>query len=149
MLPTTTGPTAPHPAPARARRCRLSRIGDGDGFSTLEAVIVIPVLVIVTMLAVQFAMLYHGRNVASAAARDGLRVARAYQATGPQGAADCTQYLDVVAGKMLSEPTCTATRTATTVTVTVHATVMSVVPFGSYHVDETATGPVEAFKGGG
>lgn len=156
MLPITAGLAAPHPdrTPSRtsARRRRLSTPREGGpdgGFSTLEAVILIPVLVIATMLAVQFAMLYHGRNVASAAARDGLRVARGYQATGQRGAADCTRYLAAVAGKMLSGPTCTATRTATTVTVSVHATVMSVVPFGSYHLEETATGPVEAFQAGG
>lgn len=140
MSPPRTARTATGKARRQSRRPARQ-----EGFSTLEAVIVIPTLVILTMLAVQFALLYHGRNAAEAAVRDGLRVARGYESTGAAGAADCTHYLDQVAGRMLTEPTCTATRAATTVTVSVHATVMSVVPFGTFHVNETATAPVEVF----
>ena len=120
-----------------------------SGFSTLEAVIVIPVVIIMTMISVQYVMVWHGRNIAEAAARDGLRVARGYQATGPQGSAICTQYLDIVADKLLSDRSCTIDRGAQSVNVAVHATVMSVIPFGSFTIDETASGPVELFVGGG
>lgn len=131
-----------------ARWARTVRDRDG-GFSTLEAVVVIPVVVIMTMISVQYVMVWHARNVAEAAARNGLRIARGYQATGPQGSASCTQYLDTVANKMLGQRSCTANRGAQTVVVTVHAKVMSVIPFGSFTVDESASGPVEMFNGGG
>ncbi|MHA3700749.1 TadE/TadG family type IV pilus assembly protein [Jatrophihabitans sp. YIM 134969] len=119
------------------------------GFSTLEAVVVIPVVVIMTMISVQYVMVWHSRNIAEAAARDGLRVARGYQATSAQGAATCTHFLDTVADRMLGDRSCTANRDALTVTVTVHATVMSVIPFGSFVIDETSSGPIEVFTGGG
>ena len=109
----------------------------------------IPVLIIMTMISVQYVMVWHARNVAEAAARDGLRVARGYQATGPQGSASCAKYLDTVAKRMLGERSCTADRGGQTVVVTVHAKVMSVIPFGSFTVNETATGPVEVFSGVG
>lgn len=126
----------------------MVRARDG-GFSTLEAVVVIPVVIIMTMISVQYVMVWHARNVAEAAARDGLRVARGYEATGPQGSASCTQYLATVANKMLSERSCTANRGGQTVVVSVHAKVMSVIPFGSFTVQESASGPVEVFNGSG
>lgn len=128
---------------------RLRRLRADGGFSTLEAVVVIPVVVIVSMIVVQMVMVWHARNVAEAAAQDGLRVARGYQATGPQGQAAAEQYLDSVAGHMLVSRSCTADRTGSTVVVRVNAQVMSVVPFGSFTVQESATGPVEAFTAGG
>lgn len=131
-----------------ARWAQVAQKGDG-GFTTLEAVVVIPVVIILTMISVQYVMVWHARNVSEAAARDGLRVARGYQATGEPGAVSCTQYLDTVAKEMLSERTCTTNRSGQTVEVTVHAKVMSVIPFGSFTINETATGPVEVFNGAG
>ena len=55
------------------------------------------------------------------------------------------EYLDSVAGKMLENYTVDVQRSATTVTVTVHATVSSVVPFGTYTVTETASAPIEKY----
>lgn len=129
------------------RRARLgSRQSSGEaGFSTLEAVVVIPVVVIITMLVIQYVMLWHARNLAQAAAQDGLRAARGYQATAAQGQASATHYLDTVAGNLLHNRQIDADRSATTVQVTIHASVLSVVPFGSYTVTETATGPVERY----
>ena len=134
----------------RALRGRVRRVcRDSErGFSTLEAVIVIPVVVILTMLVIQYVMLWHARNIAEAAAQNGLRVARGYQATGAQGQASASDYLRNVAGQMLRHPLINADRDATTVVVTVHAKVISVIPFGGFSVTETATGPVEKFAGG-
>lgn len=115
------------------------------GFGTLEAVIVIPVVVILTMIIVQYVMLYHARNVAEAAARDGLRVARGYQASAAQGKQAAEQYLTTVAPKLLAHRSCSVQRSATTVTIVCHANVASVVPFGSFSVTEHAAGPVERF----
>ena len=134
----------------RALRGRARRVcrDPERGFSTLEAVIVIPVVVILTMLVIQYVMLWHARNIAEAAAQNGLRVARGFQATGAQGQASASDYIRNVAGQMLGHPRVNAERGATTVVVTVHAKVISVIPFGSFAVTETATGPVETFAGG-
>lgn len=129
----------------RARSRLPARTTDEDGFSTLEAVVVIPVVVIITMLVIQYVMLWHARNLAEAAAQNGLRVARGYQATAAQGQVSAAHYLETVAGSLLQDRHVDAHRSATTAEVTVHASVLSVVPFGSYTVDETASGPVERY----
>ena len=132
----------------RALRTRIRRVrSEGDrGFSTLEAVVVIPVVVILTMVVIQYVLLWHARNVTEAAAQNALRVARGYQAAAAQGQASATDYLHKVAGRMLDNFIVTVDRGPTAVTVTVHATVTSVVPFGTYTVTETAAGPVEQFQ---
>jgi Tfp pilus assembly major pilin PilA len=138
------------PCTYRARPVRRRRIysccrGSDGGFATLEAVIVIPVVVILTMIVVQYVMLYHARNVTEAAARDGLRVARGYQGTAAQGKAVAEQYLTDVAPQLLPEHRCDVQRSATAVVIVCRAAVASVVPFGSFMVTEQATGPVETF----
>lgn len=129
-------------------RVRFDRArGERDrGFSTLEAVVVIPAAVIITMLVIQYVMLWHARNVTEAAAQDALRVARGYQAQAEQGQAAGTEYLHNTAGRLLDEVTVTVHRAGQIVTVHVHGTVTSVVPFGTYHVDEYASGPVEKYS---
>lgn len=125
------------------------RLRDRDGgFSPIEAAIVFPVLVFMVMLVVQLALLWHGRNVAEAAAQDGLRSARGYQSTAALGQRDAEDYLRQVAPNLLPAPQVSVERTDTTVTVRVRAAVLSIVPLG-LAVDETAAGPVERFVGPG
>ncbi len=130
-------------------RLDQARNGRDSGFSTLEAVVVIPVVVILTMLVVQYVMLWHARNVTEAAAQDALRVARGYEAAAAQGQAAGTEYLHNAAGKLLEKFSITVDRGPDMVTVHVHGTVSSVVPFGTYTVDEYASGPVEKYQTGG
>jgi|ThiBio_1000_plan_1041568.scaffolds.fasta_scaffold00444_23 type II secretory pathway pseudopilin PulG len=129
-------------------RLAVARSEHDRGFSTLEAVVVIPVVVILTMLVVQYVMLWHARNVTEAAAQDALRVARGYEAAAAQGQAAGTEYLHNAAGKLLEKFTVTVDRGPAVVTVHVHGTVTSVVPFGTYTVDESASGPVEKYVTG-
>jgi Tfp pilus assembly major pilin PilA len=118
------------------------------GFSTLEAVVVIPVVVILTMLVIQYVMVWHARNVTEAAAQDALRIARGFEAAAAQGQVAGTEYLHNAAGRLLEKFTVTVDRGPEIVTVHVHGTVASVVPFGTYTVDESASGPVEKFVTG-
>ena len=112
---------------------------------TAEAVIIVPIVVVLTMVVVQFVLLWHGRHVAQAAAQTAARSAAAYQATAAVGQADGDAYLKQVAPNLLPGRAVRVTRDATTVTVTVTADVLTVIPFGSFTVDESAVAPVEAF----
>jgi Flp pilus assembly protein TadG len=116
-----------------------------DGYSVVEATITLPIVIVLTMLVVQYALLWHGRNVAEAAAQDGLRRARAYQATAAMGKQAALDYLSQVAPKLLTSKHVDAARTASTVTVRVRAHVSTILGFGSFTVDESAAGPVERF----
>lgn len=131
--------------PRHRRRWRRPR-GDG-GFSTLEAVITIPAGLVLLMLVVQVALVWHASHVAQAAAQEGLRVGRGYEATAADGQAQATTYLRTIAPGLIPAPQVSATRDATTVTVTVQADVASVLPitFGCCTITEQATGPVERF----
>ena len=122
--------------------------GRQAGYSAIEAVITFPVLILLVMLVVQFALLWHGRNVAEAAAQDGLRTARGYASTAALGQADAQDYLAQVAPNLLPRPTVTVQRTDTTVTVRVTSDVLSITGLG-LNVDESAAGPVERYIGPG
>jgi Flp pilus assembly protein TadG len=120
--------------------------GESDaGYSVLEAAIVLPVVFLLLMIIVQWAIVWHARSVTEAAAQEGLRTAEAYQATAAAGRADTVDYLTQVAGRSLTAPQVAVTRTPRTATVRVTAHVASVIPFGHYTVTETASGPVESY----
>lgn len=133
-------------------RRRLGRRARQDGgYSIVEAAIVLPVVVLLSMLVVQWALIWHGRHVAEGAAQTGLRAARGYQATAGAGEQAATGYLSSVAPNLLAAPSVDVTRTATTATVRVRARVLAVIPglsaviSGGVDVEESATGPVERF----
>ena len=143
--------TAAHAEPSRPRRgrpVRRGRLRRDAGYSVLETAITFPVLLLLVMLVVQYALLWHGRHVAEAAAQDGLRSARAFGATAELGQRDAQSYLRQVAPHLLSRPEVQVDRSKTVVTVRVRAQVLSIVPLGLI-VDETAVGPVERFVGPG
>ena len=52
-------------------------------------------MIVLTMFVVQYALLWHGRNVAEAAAQDGLRTARSYQGTATMGQQAALSYLSL------------------------------------------------------
>ena len=122
-----------------------------DGYSVVEAAIVLPVVVLLCMLVVQWALIWHGRHVAEGAAQTGLRAARGYQATAGAGEKAAAGYLSSVAPTLLSAPSVDVIRTTTTATVRVRARVLAVIPglsaviSGAVDVEQTATGPVERF----
>ena len=114
----------------------------------LGAILVIPVMIVLTMLVLQFAMLWHGRHVAAAVAQTGVQGAAGYRATAADGRASAAGYLADVAPNLLRDAAVTVDRTATTVTARVSARIPSVVPFAHFDVQETVTGPVERFTTG-
>lgn len=128
-----------------APRARLRRPSD-TGSTIIETAIVMPALMLMVMLVVQVALVWHARHVAAQAADRALTAARSYQATAHDGETTATSYLHDVAPTLLHDPDIQVTRTATTVQVSVRAQVLSVVPaFGLTDITETATGPVERF----
>ena len=77
-----------------------------------------------------------------------LCAARPYDSTATAGRQDGETYLAQVAPHVLPAGCVSVHRTATTATVRVHCKItVSVVPFGSYWVDETVSGPIERLGG--
>ena len=137
------------PRPARTRTWPRTPATDTDrGSSTLGAILVIPVMILLTMLVLQFAMLWHGRHVAAAVAQTGVQGAAGYRSSAADGQAQAEGYLADVAPNLLRDATVTVDRGTGTVTARVSARIPSVLPFTDFDVQETVTGPVERFSSG-
>ena len=111
----------------------------------VEVAIVWPAFLLIVMLAVQAALVWHARHVADAAAREGLRVARGYESSAAAGQDAATAYLRQVAPTLITDPRVTTTVTPTTFTVTVHGRVLGLTGLTAISVTEQATGPREHF----
>ena len=116
------------------------------GSSTVEAVITIPVIVMFTLVVIQFALLWNARHTGQAAAQLAARSAATYESTAGIGQADAEAYLAKTAPNLLSGRSVQVNRAADAVTVVVTASVPSVIPFGSFTIDEQASAPIEAFQ---
>jgi Flp pilus assembly protein TadG len=137
----------PAHTPPGGRR-RGNRCGEG-GYSTVEAVLLLPILVACTLMVVQFALVGHARSLAQSAARVGTDAARAYTATDADGHQQARAYLEAVDPGLLPRADIDVTRTATSVQVHIRAQVLAVagIPF-TVDIDERSSGPWERFVGG-
>lgn len=132
--------------PGSGTRQRLGQVlRDDRGSATAELAVATPVLLLMLMLIVQFALWSHASHVAQAAAAQGLGAARTLQGTGADGTREASELLVELAGGPLADPLVETSRDATTVTVTVSGTVTPVVPFVVLPVRAVAVGPVERF----
>ena len=125
---------------------RLRNQGD-RGDASVEAVIIVPVIVVLTLLVVQFVLVWHGTHVAQAAAQTAARTAAAYRADPGTGQAAGDAYLAEVAPNLLPGRTVTVTADASAATAAVRAQVLTILPFASFDIQETATAPRERFVG--
>ena len=131
----------PAPTPRSTRRQR-ARPGD-DGGASVELVLAAPVLVLLLMLVVQFAVGAHASHIAQAAANAGAQAGRLYHATNGDAQTAATTLLAQSAGTILANPVVSVTRTATTITVTVTGTASTVVPGLTVPIRASVTAPVE------
>lgn len=129
----------------RKTRTRLKRVtrllGREDGFA--DAIIVLPGVILIVLVALQIALYYVGANVAQAAASASYSDARAYQSTTSVGHIAGNQVLTQTSG-YLTSPSVQVDRAQTTVTVTVTGHAVSLLPFLNLpEVKRTVTGPIE------
>ena len=133
--------------PARPRRrlsCRALK-GDERGSVSAELVLATPLLLVLIMGVVQFALWQHAEHVADAVAQQGLAVGRLQGETATAGQAEAQSVLDQLGTGVLVGPDITATRTATTTTVVVTGHAESVVGLFSLPVKAVASGPTEDY----
>ncbi|MCP2304054.1 TadE-like protein [Actinokineospora globicatena] len=123
---------------------RVRRALSGDrGAVSAELVIATPLLLLMLLAIVQFALWSHATHVAQAAASQGLAVTRAQNGTAVAGAASARQLLDQLAAGPLDNATVAADRGPTSASVRVTGTAAAVVPFLTLPVHAEAIGPVE------
>jgi Flp pilus assembly protein TadG len=115
------------------------------GAVSAELVIAVPVLLMLLLAIVQFALWSHATHIAQAAAAQGLSAARAHDGTAHAGAAKAQQLLDRLAQNVLTDTSVNAERTVESASVRISGTATTVVPFLRLPVRAEAAGPVERF----
>jgi Flp pilus assembly protein TadG len=138
----------PHNHAPPGRRWR-SLARDERGAVSAELVIATPLLLLLIMGVIQFALWQHAEHIASAVAQQGVSVGRLQGETAGAGQAEAKSVLDQLGSTVLTGSNITATRTEamTTVTVTGHAE--SIVGLFSLPVKATASGPTEVYTNPG
>jgi len=132
-----------HPPAAARRRTR----GVERGAATLELVVIFPVVLLITFGVIEAALWYHARNVALAAAEEGVRVATGDGGSLDAGIGEARDFaLRAGADDILSAVTVDFAGDDTEVSITVSGHSLSLFPGWSGHeVSQTASGPVERF----
>jgi hypothetical protein len=127
--------------------CQVGAGGDaGDrGSASLSYVVVMSAVLLLIALVLQSALWYHARNVAQAAAAEGLRATRLYDGTEGAGTQAATAFLRDAGGQLIADPAVAVTRTAVRARVEVRGGVASLIPGVALPIDEVAAGTCERF----
>jgi Flp pilus assembly protein TadG len=125
----------------------MRRARGEHGSSSLQTVLVMPLLLLLITLIVQFALWYHASHIAIAAAQDGARAARVEGGTELDGRGRAQQIIDQLGANVLVEPSVTVTRDAQVARVEVHGYAPELIPGLRLPVDAVSTGTVERFRG--
>ncbi len=117
------------------------------GSVTVELVLAFPLLLLLLLALVQFALWAHAGQVADAAASHALDAARVQGGTAAAGYADAAAVLSQLGTGVLLGPRVHVTRGAATATITItgHAVSVLPVPGLSFPVRAAVTGPDEHF----
>ncbi|MBV9163761.1 MAG: pilus assembly protein [Pseudonocardiales bacterium] len=125
---------------------RLRRALHGDrGSVSAELVIVTPLLLVLLLVIVQFALWSHATHIAQAAASQGLAAARVQDATAAAGSAAARHVLEELGRGPLTNTRIDATRGADAASIRISGDASAVIPFLRLPVHADAAGPVERF----
>jgi Flp pilus assembly protein TadG len=113
------------------------------GAVSVQLLIAVPLLNLLIMLSVQFALYAHATHVAQTAAAQALAAARAETGTAAAGDAQARSVLAQLAGELLHQPTVSVSRTGDQVHVEVTGVPPAVVPFLRMQVHAVVHGPAE------
>ncbi|MFD0887659.1 TadE/TadG family type IV pilus assembly protein, partial [Streptosporangium algeriense] len=132
-----------------ARRSRRGRDGE-RGASVVELAMIMPVVLVIVLLVVQFALWFHGRQVADAAAREGSRLARIDSDSWQEDATSkAEEVLRAIGPRLLDGAKVTTWEEDDQRGVEITATAVQVVPLlppTSLTITARFGGPVECFR---
>ncbi|MEV7042852.1 TadE/TadG family type IV pilus assembly protein [Amycolatopsis sp. NPDC051061] len=125
---------------------RLRQAVRGDrGEVTVELVIATPLLLLVLLAIIQFAVWSHATHVAQAAASEALAAARTQDGTTGTGLVAGRRLLEDLAAGPLRNPDLEVSRGADTVSVSISGEATAVLPGVHLHVHAEASGGTERF----
>ena len=116
------------------------------GSATIQMVVLIPALFTLMFLGVQAAVLYQGRTIALAAAQEAARASASADGTNAAGIAAASDFVTSTSAG-LKNTSVSGNRTATTATITVTTHTVSLIPFVSPKITQSASMPVERLTG--
>lgn len=116
------------------------------GQATTEVVLLVPALLFLIMIVVQFGLWYHAQHVLQAAAAEGVRAVRVDGGTAAEGYERAEQILAASAGTLVSHKRVSSSRDAEVATVEVSGRVAVVVPGLTLPVTARAESPLELFR---
>ena len=129
------------------RHAVLGRRPTGQrGSAAVELVLLTPLLMILVLVVVQFALWQHARQVLLAAAQEGARAARAQGGTAEEGRARTLDYIQQIGPDLVSSPAVEVNRSLDIVSVEVRGQAVNIVPGLPLRVTATSVGPVERFR---
>jgi hypothetical protein len=130
------------PDGARGRRPR------DRGATSLELALLTPILLLVMLTVVQFAMVYHARHVALAAAQDGARVARGQAQGDWKGLSEqkARSQVQRFGSRLLGNASAQAGGDANERWVEVSGEAVQVIPFFTFKVRQRSGGPIECYR---
>ncbi len=108
--------------------------------------LVTPVLLVLLMLIVQFALWFHGAHVASAAAQEGARAARVVGGTGAEGEARARRFLANLGREVVAEPRVSVDRDPGWARAEIWGRAVPVVPGLRLPIHAVSEGPSERFR---
>ncbi|GAA2467483.1 TadE/TadG family type IV pilus assembly protein [Streptomyces mauvecolor] len=121
---------------------------DDRGAASTELVLAVPLLLVLLLLIVQFALAEHAQHIAQAAASRALATARAQDSTSQAGDARAAATLRLLGSRVLLNPAVQVSRGGEHVVVDVHGEVVALVPGLHLRVAGHAAGPVERWSQG-
>ena len=128
----------------RSLRGRLLRRRDERGIGAPEFVVVMPLVMLIFLMLVQWSVQLYNDRIVHAAAREAAVDAASWEGTESAGRQTADEYL-ADAGSDLSNTSIKINVGATEVTVTVSGEVMTLLPGFTKRVSATATVPRERF----
>jgi Flp pilus assembly protein TadG len=122
------------------------RRGD-EGSTVVEAVLLVPVLMVVLLLVIQCALWAHAAQVAQLAASEGDQVARAQGGGTIAGATEARSVTDGPGSDLQASSVTVDVMADDVARVTVTGRALSIVPGLSLHVSSVEIGPIQEFRG--
>lgn len=116
---------------------------DERGSATAELVVATPLLLLLILAVVQFALWQHATHVAQTVAQQALTAGRVQGGSDQNAAAQGAALLDQLGSGVLVHPAITASREADTTRVVVTGNAEGILPFLSLPVRSVAVGPTE------
>ena len=134
---------------ARAAHMTTPRTARDGGSTVIEAVLVIPILMLLLLIVVQFALWSHAAQVAQLAASTGDRTARSIGEGPAQGADRARSVLDGPGSDITSSTASFSVLPGDLVEITVTAKAETILPGFSLPVSAKVVGPIQEFRSSG